>query len=284
MKKRIKSLTVFLLVLGLLGTMVIGCGDAGNVDKEAKDTPKDEPINITISGSTSVQPHSEVLAQAFMKKNEGVQVYVQGGGSSAGIKAVVEGAADIGSASRNLKSSEEGQGLVTTVIAKDGIAVVVHPSNKISDLSVEQIKGIYEGTITNWKEVGGEDLDIDVVCREEGSGTRAAFEDMVMDKQKIIPKAIIQGSNGAVRSTVAGDEKAIGFISLATVNDSVKAIDVEGVKATAENILAGTYKISRPFLYITKGEPTGGVKKFIDFVLSSEGQALLEKGGCIPVK
>ena len=179
----------------------------------------------------------------------------------------------------------EEKGLVETLIAKDRIAVVVHPANRVQKLTLVQIKGIYAGTITNWKDVGGEDQIIDVVTREEGSGTRGAFEELVMGKDsKIRTSAIVQGSTGAIRTTVAGNSKAIGYISLASLNESVKAVIVEGVPATTGNILNGTYQICRSFLYLSQAEPVGEVKNFIDFVLSPEGQALIEKEGLVRVK
>ncbi len=272
--KRSKGLLILAVVCLLAMVMVTGCG------QEAVDEPAsgDEGLSgsIIVAGSTSVQPVSELLAEAFMAKHKQVNVVVQGGGSSAGIRSAVDGVADIGSSSRNLKEKEKGQGLEVFVIAKDGIAVIVHPSNEVAELTLEQIKGIFAGEITNWKDVGGADEKIMAVTREEGSGTRGAFEDIVMDDTLISDGAIVQPSTGAVSTTVAGDPKAIGYISLAALSAEVKAVQVEGVDATAENILADTYKIARPFIYVTMGEPTGLAKEFIDFVLSSEGQAVVE--------
>jgi phosphate transport system substrate-binding protein len=278
----IKKYGIFIilaLIATLMATMVIGCGS----NEVAPKVEEPKPTTINISGSTSVQPFSEILSQNYMAKNPGVKIFVQGGGSSAGIKAAQEGASDIGASSRDLKTEEKN--LVETVIAKDGIAVVVHPTNKVTNLTTAQIKDIYAGTITNWKEVGGLDQAIDVVTREEGSGTRGAFEELVMGKDaKIKTGAIVQNSTGAVRTTVAGDPKGIGFVSLASLNDSVKAVTVEGVAGNSGNVLNGTYKLSRPFIFLTKAEPTGEVKKFIDYILTAEGQALLEKEGLIKVK
>jgi phosphate transport system substrate-binding protein len=150
-------------------------------------------------------------------------------------------------------------------------------------LSVEQIKKIYSGAVTNWKEVGGADRKITVVTREAGSGTRGAFEEIVMNKEKITDSAIVQNSTGAVRTVVVGDPNAIGFISLASLDDSVKAVSVEGVQVSTDNILNGSYKIQRPFLYLTKEAPAGAVKTFIDFVLSAEGQSIIKQEGLVSV-
>ena len=279
MKTKFSKQAGLLLIIVLMVTMVIGCGSNTAVPK----VEEPQATTINISGSTSVQPFSEILSQNYMAKNSAVKIFVQGGGSSAGIKAAQEGVADIGSSSRDLKTEEKN--LVETVIAKDGIAVVVHPTNKINNLTAAQIKDIYAGTITNWKEIGGADQAIDVVTREEGSGTRGAFEELVMGKEaKIKAGAIVQNSTGAIRTTVAGDPKGIGFVSLATLNESVKAVTVDGVAGNTDAVLNGTYKLSRPFLYLTKAEPTGEVKKFIDYILSAEGQDILEKEGLIKVK
>lgn len=281
MKSKLIKLSGLFLIMGML--IVLSLGAAGCGDQEGATPTPPAQTTINISGSTSVQPISEALSQAYMEKNSGVKIFVQGGGSSAGIKAAQEGAADIGTSSRELKPEEKN--LTETVIAKDGIAILVHPNNKVSDLTLEQIKGIFAGTITNWQAVGGEDKAITVVTREEGSGTRGAFEEIVLGKDaKMKASAIVQGSTGAVRSTVAGDPQAIGYASLASVDQTVKAVAVNGIAPSAATTLDGTYKISRPFLYLTKTAPTGDVKQLIDFILSSEGQALIEKEGLVKVK
>lgn len=284
-KKSLVSLVVltFMLVGSL---MLVGCGndnqDAGNNDASLGN---DELTGtLTIAGSTSVQPFSEVLADKFMADNPGVQVNVQGGGSSQGVTAVLSGVADIGSASRNLKDEEKQENVVETILAYDGIAIVVHPDNDIQGLSQEEVKNIYLGQTSNWKDVGGKDVAITVVSREAGSGTRGAFEEIVMGDDDISSSVIIQNSNGAVRTTVEGDANAIGFISLALVNDNVKALTIDEVSPTVENIQNGSYKISRPFLYVTKTQPEGLAKAYMDFALSDEGQALVVEEGAISSK
>ncbi len=241
-----------------------------------------EQGSITIVGSTSVQPVSEVLAEKFMQLHPGVRINVQGGGSTAGITSVQSGAAEIGASSRELKSSEKN--LHETVIALDGIAVVVHPRNPVSSISLGDIRRIYAGQVTNWSELGGPDAQITAVTREAGSGTRGAFEEIVMGADKIADSVIVQDSTGAVRTTVSQDPNAIGYISLASVNQEVKPLAFEGVMPSPQTVRAGTYRVSRPFIYVTKEPPTGLVKAYIDFVLGPDGQRIVEAEGLIPVR
>jgi phosphate transport system substrate-binding protein len=229
---------------------------------------------ITEAGSTTVQPLTESLAAAFMAKYPDITVVIQGGGSSTGVKSAAEGTVDIGAASRELKPNEVGT-VMEHVLARDGIAIITHPSQTVSNLTKEQVMQIFTGEITNWSEVGGADETINVVAREEGSGTRAAFEEMVMGEEVITEMAILQPSNGAVRTTVAGDPNAIGFLSFGYLDSSTKALSIDGVPATVDNAKNGTYPIVRPLLLLTKGEPEGIVKEFIDFCLGSEGQAIV---------
>jgi len=276
----VRNASFVLIGLLLLGaTMVSGCGS-----KETAQAPGSTLAgNLTIAGSTSVQPFSEVLAEQFMAQNKGVHISVQGGGSSVGIEAAVSGAANIGASSRALKDEEKSKGLVETTIALDGIAIVVHPTNTVSNLKSEDVMNIYLGNIKNWKEVGGPDAPITIVSREEGSGTRDAFTDLVMKKKDIVKTAIIQNSTGAVRTTVAGDKNAIGYVSMASVTGEVRALSIDGVAANEANVKAGTYKIQRPFLYATKGAPEGLAKAFIEFVLSAEGQKLIAEEGAFSI-
>jgi len=284
MKKNIGKIVLTGIILMLL-IVVTGCSRQDNAGDQSNSDNDKLSGTLTIAGSTSVQPFSEVLAEAFQAKNPGVQVNVQGGGSSQGVEAAVSGAANIGSLSRDLKDEEKAKAnLVVTPIAVDGVAVVVNPANKITALKMEDIKNIYLGNIKNWKELGGADAAITVVSREDGSGTRDAFSDIVMNKEDIVQNAIIQNSTGAVRTTVAGDKNAIGYISLASVNQEVNALDLDGVKASEANVKAGTYKLQRPFIYITKDAPQGLSKAFIDFVLSDEGQKIIVKEGAYKIK
>ena len=234
--------------------------------------------SIQIVGSTSVQPLAEELAQAFMAKNKNVKIFVQGGGSGAGIKAAMTGTADIGNSSRELTASETG--IFETVIAKDGIAIVVNKANPVTNLTMEQLQKIYSGAITNWKEVGGTDMNIQVVNREAGSGTRGAFEEIVLHPAKIqnTSNCLVQASTGAVQQTVAITKEAIGYISLGALDKSaVKAATIDGVECNEKNILVKIYKIQRPFLMLTKTAPTGVVKAFLDWVTGPEGQKIVAK-------
>lgn len=233
-----------------------------------------------VAGSTSVQPYAEVLAEEFMILNLDSEIDIQGGGSSAGITAAQTQSADIGMSSRALKDEEKG--LWNIEIARDGLVLIVNPKNPLENLALDQIRDIYTGIITDWSQVGGSTANIHLITREEGSGTRSAFTELVMGEEEITPKAIVQDSNGSVMQLVAGDPNAIGFISLGLVNDEVKALHLDGIEATAENIMNDSYKLSRPFLFVTKDEPTGLTKSFIDFTLSLEGQELLSKEGLIP--
>jgi len=238
-------------------------------------------IGIIIAGSTSVQPFAEALSEAFMKDNPSILIDVQGGGSSAGIMSAQTNTADIGMSSRNLKDEEKN--LWSVEIAKDGLAVIVNPKNTVNNLSLKQVQDIYSGAITNWKQVGGRDAKIHVITREEGSGTRSAFESLVMDKLEIDARSIVQDSNGTVRLLVKDDLNAIGYISLGLVDNNVKALELDGVEASRENVINGTYNLTRPFLFVSSSEPVGDVKKFIDFVLSAEGMRILDAEGLITI-
>ncbi|WP_100303841.1 phosphate ABC transporter substrate-binding protein [Lacrimispora celerecrescens] len=233
-----------------------------------------------VAGSTSVQPYAEILAEEYMALNPDAVIDIQGGGSSAGITATKTHSADIGMSSRAL--TDEEKNLWNVEIAKDGLVLIVNPRNPIQDLTADQICDIYAATITDWSQLGGSKSKINIIAREEGSGTRSAFAELVMGEKEITSKAIVQDSNGAVRQLVADDPNAIGFISLGLVTDEVKALHLDGIEATRENIMNGSYRLSRQFLFVTDGEPTGLNRKFIDFTLSSEGQKLLSKEGLIP--
>jgi len=235
-----------------------------------------------IAGSTSVQPFADKWAEVFMEKRPGMIVDVQGGGSSAGIQAVRTGAAHIGMSSRELKEDEKD--LYEIEVARDGLAIIVHPSNPVNSLTIEQVKSIFVGEITTWETFTGQKKAITVVVREEGSGTRGAFQELVMGKSRITKKAIVQDSNGTVREIVSRDPNSIGFISLGLVNETVKPLALNGVLPTEEAILKKEYRLVRPFLFLTRGVPTGLAKEFIDFVLSEEIQSLLAKEGLIAVK
>ncbi len=253
----------------------------------AQPTPAGLSGRISVAGSTTVQPLAEKLAKGFQAQHPNVQIDVQGGGSSVGVKSAGEGAANIGTASREIKPEElqKYPDLKVFIIARDGIAIVAHPQVTVSNLTTAQVRDIFSGKVANWKDVGGADKPIVVVSREEGSGTRGAFEEMVMGKDALITdKAILQASNGAVRTTVATTPNAIGYLSFGYLDQSVKTLSIEGVEATEANAASGQYPVVRPLIMLTKGEPTGVVKAWLDYILSAEGQAVVAKEGYIKVK
>lgn len=242
--------------------------------------------SISMVGSTSMEKLANALSEAFMEEHPDVTVTAEFVGSGAGIEAVTNGTADIGNSSRSLKDEEKAAGVVENVVAIDGIAVCVDTANEVADLTKEQLTNIYNGTITNWKEVGGADEPIIVIGREAGSGTRGAFEELV-DLQDACKYANELDSTGAVIAKVASTPGAIGYASLDALDDSVKALSLEGVEATAENIKAGNYFLSRPFVMATKGEISEQndlVQAWFDFVLGDEGQQVASEVGLITVK
>ena len=250
------------------------------------ETTTDLSGSISMVGSTSMEKFANALSEAFMEEYPDVTVTAEFVGSGAGIEAVTNGTADIGNSSRSLKDEEKAAGVVENVVAIDGIAVCVDPANEVADLTKEQLTNIYNGTVTNWKEVGGADEPIIVIGREAGSGTRGAFEELV-DLKDACKYANELDSTGAVIAKVASTPGAIGYASLDALDDSVKALSLEGVEATAENIKAGNYFLSRPFVMATKGEISEQndlVQAWFDFVLGDEGQQVASEVGLITVK
>lgn len=250
------------------------------------ETTADLSGSISMVGSTSMEKLANALSEAFMEKYPDVTVTAEFVGSGAGVEAVTNGTADIGNSSRSLKDEEKAAGVVENVVAIDGIAVCVDPANEVADLTKEQLTNIYNGTVTNWKEVGGADEPIIVIGREAGSGTRGAFEELV-DLVDGCKYANELDSTGAVIAKVASTPGAIGYASLDALDDSVKSLSLEGVEATAENIKAGNYFLSRPFVMATKGEISEQndlVQAWFDFVLGDEGQQVASEVGLITVK
>jgi phosphate transport system substrate-binding protein len=235
-----------------------------------------------MAGSTAFQPFAEKLAEQFMMKNPNVNVTVQGGGSAVGIQSANSGAAQIGMADL-VALPEDAKGLTSTIVAKDGIAVVVNPKNKVVNITTDQARDIFNGKITNWKEVGGDDAPITVVSREAGSGTRTSFEQIITNIT-LKKDALIQDSNGTIRETVANDVNSIGYLSHGLVNEKVKALKVDEIDCTADAIIAGQYKLVRPIFLLVKGELAGEIKNLIDYILSAEGQQTIKNNGLLPAK
>ena len=241
---------------------------------------------VSMSGSTSMEKLCNAIAEDISDKNPDLNVTPEFTGSGAGIEAVSNGTVDIGNASRALKDSEKEKGLVENIVAIDGIAVVTDPSNTVTDLTQDQLKSIYLGEVTNWSALGGEDSPIVVIGREAGSGTRGAFEEL-LDVADQCVYANELDNTGAVMAKVASTPGAIGYVSLDVVDDSVNAEKIDGVEPTAENILAGDYALSRPFVMATKGEiseQNDAVQGLFNYIYSEDGKAIIEKVGLIPVE
>lgn len=250
---------------------------------EAKSADADLSGSISMVGSTSMEKFANALSEAFMEKYPKVTVTAEFVGSGAGIEAVSNGTADIGNSSRNLKDEEKAKGVAENIVAIDGIAVVVDPANTVEDLTKDQLTSIYDGTVTNWKDVGGNDAPIVVVGREAGSGTRGAFEEL-LKLEDACKYSNELDSTGAVMAKVASTPSSIGYVSLDVLDDTVKALKLDGAEPTEENIKAGKYFLSRPFVMATKGEiseQSDLVKALFDFIYSDEGSELVKSVGLI---
>ena len=279
MKKIMKTVLAAALAAGMLS----GCGSTGGDTARQTAAPSGTQATVSTDGSTSMEKVIGYLSEAYMVENKNVKVTYNPTGSGSGIQAVSEGRCDIGLSSRDLKDDEK-QNLEETVVAIDGIAIIVNPENTVEDLSVEQIGKIYTGEITNWKEVGGEDKPIVPIGREAASGTRDGFESITGTKDKCKYSQELT-STGDVIQTVSGNPNAIGYASLAAVKDTIKVLSVEGVKPSKETIQDKTYKIQRNFVLVTrKGTAlSADAQKFFDFSTSSAADSLIEKAGAIPV-
>ena len=272
MKKVFAVCLSLVLCIGLLA----GCGTSG-------DTQESELFGVVnTDGSTSMEKVVKGLAEAFMEENGGVTVNYSGTGSGAGVEAAVSGTADIGLASRGLKDSEVENGAVAHIVALDGVAIVVNPQNPVADLTVEQIAQIFTGEISNWSELGGADAPIAVYGREAGSGTRGAFEEIVGVEDACV-YINEYSSTGDMVGSVAGNPNAVGYVSLSAVNDTVKAISVNGVVCSEETIRNGSYEIQRPFVMITKEgvELSEAAQAFLDYAKSDAAAEIIALAGAV---
>lgn len=264
---------MFVALASLSLLVVASCGKTSTNGKSLK-----------IAGGTA---HLKVMKDvADMLQEQGdFDISINGGGSGVGIKSVGEGMVDIGNSGRDLTATEiSTYGLVPHKIATDGIAVIVNPKNATANLTLEQIKNIFTGKVTNWKELGGADAKINIYTRDSKSGTRKTFSKLALSKEKIIKDAIVVSSNGNMKQSLSNDPNGIGYMSVGYLDNSVKGVAVENVIPSVETIVSGAYKIQRYLFSVTKGEPNGAVKEFLDMLLSDKGQAAVSKRGLIPVK
>ena len=274
-----KRLIAAVSVVIVASSLIIGCGSSDTtISKKVNDT------TIAISGSTSVGPLVELEEEEFEANNQGVTIEINQTGSSSGIKDTISGTTEIGMSSREL-TDEESKNLKEVTIAVDGIGVVVNKNNPVKNLTLEQIKDIFTGKITNWSEVGGEDKEIVVVSREEGSGTRTAFQEILnYSTEDTVKNAIVNNSTGATKVMVEENDNAIGYMSIGYIDDSIASVNVDGVEATADNVKSGEYKIQRPFLLVYKeGALSEEGQEFIDFILSDKGQAIVAEENLVTV-
>ncbi len=245
---------------------------------------------IVIAGSTTVLPIAQKTAEEFMNDNPSADISVRGGGSSVGIAALIDGNCDIADSSRPIKDVEiqkavsNGRDPVAHIVALDGIAVVVNKSNPVSKLSKKQVKDIFMGKISDWSQLGGNTGKIVVVSRDTASGTFEAFGELVMQKEKVMPSALMQVSNQAVAQIINQTPNSIGYVGLGFMTNSLKAIEIEEVMPSKETVLSGKYSVTRPLFMYTNGKPQGTIKKYLDFVKSPDGQNLVESQGYVGLK
>jgi len=265
-------------ISALMGILVLGLAISCYAEK------------IVVEGSTTVLPIAQKAAEVYMDKNPGANISVRGGGSGVGIASLLDKNCDIADSSRPIKDTEldkavtNGVDATANIVAMDGLAVIVNPSNNVSKLGKKQVKDIFMGSISNWSQLGGSDEKIVVVSRDTSSGSFEAFTTLVLDGNKTRSNALMQASNQAVATTVAGTPGAIGYVGLGFISSSVKAIVINGIMPSRETVMSGTYPVTRPLFMYTNGKPKGLVKEYIDFILSDEGQKLVEEEGFVGLK
>ena len=277
---KMKKLSSLLLVGVLSMAMLAGCG--GNGGDAATDDSASAGGSVSTDGSTSMEKVIGALGESFMAENEGTTFTYNPTGSGSGIQAVSEGRCDIGLSSRSLKDEEKAEGLTETVLAYDGIAIIVNPENPVTDLSLEDIAKIYTGEITNWSEVGGNDAEIVLIGREAGSGTRDGFESITGTEDACQYRQELT-STGDVITTVSQNPDAIGYASLASVKDTVKAVSVDGITPSEDTVKDGSYVVQRPFVLVTKDgvELSETAQKFFDYATSAEAADIISAAGAV---
>lgn len=287
MKKKIKKLLLLLMAAGIL-TGTAGCGGRGVMPGEARQSMENEnkrarDSTIMIAGSTSMEQFANLAAEGFMSRYPETTVMVQFTGSSAGVEAVLAGRADVGNSSRSLKEKEKASGAVEHVVALDGIAVITDTENQVHALTTGQLSDLYTGKVRNWQEIGGSDLPVVTVGREAGSGTRSTFEELLGIKD-LCGYANELDSAGAVIARVAMTPGAVGYVSFTLLDDTVCAVSIDGIEATAENVRTGAYRLWQPYIMVTDGEigmQKEAVKKFFTYLWSEEGRELIRTAGLI---
>jgi phosphate transport system substrate-binding protein len=243
--------------------------------------PSSNSHRIDIAGSTSVQPLAEILDNTYSKNHSDLLINVQGGGSGMGIRSIQQKITNIGMSSEHLTKEDE-KGVTELKLGDEGIVVCVNNKNKVSNLTSQQIKDIFSGKISNWKDVGGDNSEIHVITREDGSGTRTEFESILMENERIKKDAIVQSSTNAIEQSVTNDENAIGYISYATITDNVKDLIIDGVKISDKTISDGSYKLKRPYIFLIHDNENEYVKNFLNWVFSSEGIEIIKHKKIIP--
>lgn len=279
-----RKLIAALLILAVIFTVgsIMSCKKAEEKKGETKE--------ITIVGSTTVLPVMQKAVEIYAQNNPDMKITLSGGGSGVGITSLLDGSCDIAMSSRPIKDEEKKQAeekglkLKEVEIGKDGITIVVHPSNIVPGMTKDQLRDIYTGKIKNWKEVGGPDLEIVVVSRDTSSGTFEEFNNKILNKEKMVDSALMQASNAAVRSAVAGAEGAIGYLGLGFVDSSVKPIKLDAIEASEETVRSLKYPLSRSLYLYLREDAAKPILGFVDFILSPEGQKLVKEEGYLPLK
>jgi len=246
---------------------------------------------IKIDGSTTVLPYMQKMVELYMKENPGVKMTVSGGGSGNGIKAILDGTTDLAMSSRKMEekefeqAKEKGAPAMPIAIAIDAIIPIINPANPVNNLTIEQLRNIYTGKITSWKDVGGEDKQIVVISRDTSSGTYEAWQELIMNKERVFPGALLQASSGAVKEVISKNKYAIAYDGYGYVDKSVKGVSVNGIAGNPDTASNGTYPVSRNLFVITRGEPKGELAKFVAFIMDpAKGQKIVGDNGAVPIK